>query len=338
LPVPIDEPFAVSVSGDPDARIRLAAFERLRVLTGLYSGALPWAALRDGFYVDDRRFLFASAAEGIFKPREMSTLLSVKTVVPKARGRVWYSDQVDGDERISSVGDVLHYSFTGTDPGNTRNQLLRDALERQLPIIYFYGVAPATYEPLFPVFVVNWDQSRLAVSLAVSMPTEEAAIDWAPPEPAVRRYAMRIAKQRLHQAMFRERVVDAYGRRCALSGLPEIRLLDAAHIMPDGDEALGQPDVRNGILMSRIHHSAYDTGLLGIDPDCQIHIAESLMEMHDGSMLEGIKALHGRSLRVPQNDKFRPDRDRLALRFEGFNRSRDQLASSPISYATENPS
>jgi putative restriction endonuclease len=336
--VPIDKPSALSVSKDPDARIRLAAFERLRFLTGLYSGALPWAAVRDGFFVDGRHFLFASAAEGIFKPREMSTLLSVKTVVPKPRGRVWYSDQVDGDERIRSASDVLHYSFTGTDPANTRNQLLRDALERQLPIIYFYGVAPATYEPLLPVFVVNWDESRLAVSLAVSMPAEEVGIDWAPPEPAVRRYAMRIAKHRLHQAMFREQVADAYGQRCALSGLPEIRLLDAAHIVPDGDEALGQPDVRNGILMSRTHHSAYDTGLLGIDPDCQIHIAESLMEMHDGPMLEGIKALHGRTLRVPQNDKFRPDRDRLALRFEGFNRSRGQGTSCPKSYAAGKPS
>ena len=88
--------------------------------------------------------------------------------------------------------------------------------------------------------------------------------------------------------------------------------------------------------MSRIHHSAYDTGLLGIDPDCRIHIAESIMEMHDGPMLEGIKALHGRALRLPQHDKFRPDRDRLALRFGRFSRSGGQLTSSSKSSATGN--
>jgi hypothetical protein len=29
--------------------------------------------------------------------------------------------------------------------------------------------------------------------------------------------------------------------------LPEPRLIDAAHIVPDSHEQLGQPDIRNGI-------------------------------------------------------------------------------------------
>jgi putative restriction endonuclease len=35
--------------------------------------------------------------------------------------------------------------------------------------------------------------------------------------------------------------------RCALSGLPEPLLLDAAHIVADKDERFGQPVVPNGI-------------------------------------------------------------------------------------------
>jgi predicted restriction endonuclease len=66
-------------------------------------------------------------------------------------------------------------------------------------------------------------------------------------------------KQRLHQASFREAVITAYNGRCALSGLPEPLLLDAAHIVADRHEQLGQPVVPHGIPLSKIHHAAFDT-------------------------------------------------------------------------------
>jgi hypothetical protein len=42
-----------------------------------------------------------------------------------------------------------------------------------------------------------------------------------------------------------EAVIAAYNGRCALSGLPAPVLLDAAHIVADNDERLGQPVVPN---------------------------------------------------------------------------------------------
>ena len=56
-----------------------------------------------------------------------------------------------------------------------------------------------------------------------------------------RRYALRVVKQRLHQTSFREAVIAAYNGRCAVSGLPKRRLLDAAHINSDKDEFMSQP-------------------------------------------------------------------------------------------------
>jgi putative restriction endonuclease len=89
-----------------------------------------------------------------------------------------------------------------------------------------------------------------------------------PPENALkRRYALRAVKQRLHQASFRQAVITPYNGRCALSGLPEPMLLDAAQIASDRDELSGQPVVPNGIPLSKIHHAAFDTHLIGIDPD-----------------------------------------------------------------------
>jgi hypothetical protein len=56
----------------------------------------------------------------------------------------------------------------------------------------------------------------------------------------------------------REAVITAYNARGAGSRLPEPLLLDAAHIVSDKDERLGQPVIPNGIPPSKIHHTAFD--------------------------------------------------------------------------------
>ncbi|MBR1156087.1 hypothetical protein [Bradyrhizobium sp. JYMT SZCCT0428] len=62
----------------------------------------------------------------------------------------------------------------------------------------------------------------------------DRGLNWTPPaDSPERRYALRTVKQRLHQATFRAAVIGAYDGRCALSGLPEALLLDAAHIVAD---------------------------------------------------------------------------------------------------------
>src|SRR5262245_21700121 len=139
-----------------------------------------------------------------------------------------------------------------------------------------------------------------------------------PESPIERRYALRIVKQRLHQGSFREAVIYAYDGRCALSHLPEPLLLDAAHIVVDKDERFGQPVVPNGIPLSKIHHAAFDAHLIGIDPDYRLHVSERLLSQNDGPMLEALKRLNGETIHLPKRPKDRPDRDRLALRFERF--------------------
>ena len=94
-------------------------------------------------------------------------------------------------------------------------------------------------------------------------------------------------------------------------------LLDAAHIVEDQHEVLGQPVVRNGIPLSKIHHAAFDAHLIGIDPDFRLHVSERLLVQHDGPMLEAIKGLNGGSYALQKTQDY-PDRDRLALRFDRF--------------------
>ena len=183
-------------------------------------------------------------------------------------------------------------------------------------MIYFLGIAPGRYQTMLPVFISGWDAEALKARVAFGVIDREAL---APPESALeRRYALRSVKQRLHQASFREAIISAYNGRCALSRIPEPLLLDAAHIVPDKDERLGQPVIPNGIPLSKIHHAAFDAHLIGIDPDYCLHVSDRLLSQSDGPMLEALKRLNGGTIHLPSRIKDRPDRDRLALRFERF--------------------
>jgi len=300
---------------DPDAPIRAAAFEHVRGFSEVH-GHLTASHLRSGFAFAGERIPLINPQRGIFKPQRMRFLLSIRTVYPKPGGKVWYDDQRNVHRQIFEGDETIDYAFMGQDPSAADNRWLREAFEHQVPIIYFLGIAPGCYQAELPAFVSGWNATALKVRIAFATPDQQTL---EPPEGAVeRRYALRAVKQRLHQASFREAVISAYSGRCALSGLPEPLLLDAAHIIADKDEQLGHPVVPNGIPLSKIHHAAFDAHLIGIDPDYRIHVSDRLLTLHDGPMLEALKVLKGGSIHLPERTKDRPDRDRLAVRFERF--------------------
>ena len=52
--------------------------------------------------------------------------------------------------------------------------------------------------------------------------------------------------------------------------------------------------ISNSLPLTKIHHAAFNSHLIGIDPDFPIHVSEGLLEMHDGPFLElGLKAIAG---------------------------------------------
>lgn len=279
-------------------------------------GALSWADIAEGFFFQGRRLHLANKPRGIFWPAELTVgALSIKTTIPR-RGR-----EARYDDQIASEAPYFEYRHQGEDPGSRDNDRLRQCWQQALPLIYFHAVAEGRYEPLI-CMVTGEDTSRRCFLV---VPVDELQIQDDPilrQTPLVRfdrRYAITEVRRRLHQACFREAVLGAYQTRCAVCALRHGQLLDAAHIIPDRDKR-GEAMVPNGLALCKLHHAAYDAGIMGITAECTVCLREDILLEVDGPLLDhGLKQFHQAPLRVlPHAAADRPDRDLLAERFAQF--------------------
>jgi putative restriction endonuclease len=254
---------------------------------------------------DVRRLVDRS--RGIWNPSSLHATLSV---VSNPGGPYDDRDVEDG---------LFRYAYrAGSTAGD--NTKLRRAMELSLPIILLRTVRPGLFLPVFPVYVVGDDLARREFILALDEALRFIADPVHPTAPE-RRYAARVAWERLHQPEFRVRVLRAYTSRCTVCALRRPELLDAAHIIRDR-EGGGEPIVPNGLSMCKIHHAAYDRDLLGVTPDYKVQINTDLLAETDGPMLtHGLQEMHGARIVVPRRRADRPDRDRLRARFQEFLRA-----------------
>lgn len=73
--------------------------------------------------------------------------------------------------------------------------------------------------------------------------------------------------------------MDAYERRCAVTGCTVEAVLEAAHISPyRGDHT---NDVTNGLLLRADIHTMFDCGLIKVDGDYRITTDVHIREVYD---------------------------------------------------------
>ena len=264
------------------------------------------------FEYNGERLPLMDRQRGIRKPAGMAAALAIRTTFTPPGSTPPYADAVGPD-------GLQRYKYRGNDPQHPENVALRRAFTERLPLIWFVGLQPGQYEPIYPVWIVGDSPSNLEFTLALDAaqrhfrPGEESDVDY-------RRYMERVTKVRLHQRVFRSQVLLAYEARCAVCNLGHAGLLDAAHIVADGQPS-GQPVVPNGMAMCKIHHAAFDQKILGIRPDdLTLHIRPDILEEVDGPMLRhGLQEMHGtRLMKIPRATAARPDEARLALRYDEF--------------------
>ena len=113
------------------------------------------------------------------------------------------------------------------------------------------------------------------------------------------------AKQRLHQAFFRDAVISSYNTRCCVTGLPLVELLVAGHIIPWSVDEHRRADPSNGVCMSASFDRLFDSGLVTIQDDLTLCVSKRVRGLKDQSVAELIAARHGQKIIPPA--RFYPD-------------------------------
>ena len=110
-----------------------------------------------------------------------------------------------------------------------------------------------------------------------------------------------VLARRIPDSMFRELVVAAYSRRCAVSDATiwagNFTSLEAAHVMPASHGGKNLPC--NGIALSRDLHWAFDRGAFTFDDDKAVLV-------HPKVRCQDLKTLGGRSLRRVEDSFYSP--------------------------------
>lgn len=306
-----------SATDDLDLRVRLAAFQFLEEQCSLHGEVLDRQILSKGFQFEGTRVPLVSP-QGIFKPVMAQWPLTISTVpVEEGKSRP-YEDEV-------GIDGLMRYCYRGTDPMHRDNVGLRRAMERQIPLVYFFGLVPGRYMPVWPVYIVGDDPGLLSFTVAFGEKREIRHDGIEPLEQVIeaqRAYITVAIQRRLHQASFRFRVIQAYREHCAVCRLRHSQLLDAAHILPDSHPR-GEPWVSNGLALCKLHHAAFDSHMLGVRPDLIVEIRGDILDETDGPMLtHGLQDCHGRELLVlPSSVNLRPKPEFLEERYALFRKA-----------------
>ena len=298
-----------------DGQVRAAIFaflDRHKAQSGL--DVLGSSVLKS--FEFDGRSLPLVQQRGIVKVSWLEHALTIRTTFTRDPAARPYDDHdgADGYQR---------YKWQGSDPVAFDNTALRLAARDRKPLVWFRGIAPGLYLPDYPVWAVDEEPTEKQFVIAVEPGMrdnwpEEGDLSTHPADSALRReYATAIVQRRVHQRVFRERVLAAYARRCALCNLRHTELLDAAHIKEDSEG--GEPVVPNGVAMCALHHRAFDNNVIGIRPDYVVETNRSILLEQDGPTLRhGLQGVHEQALILPRQRDAHPDRRLLEERYERF--------------------
>ena len=111
--------------------------------------------------------------------------------------------------------------------------------------------------------------------------------------------------QRRGQPAFRNSLLDAYDRKCAITGCEVVEVLEAAHILPyQGPDT---NNVMNGLLLRADVYTLFDSGKIAID-------AEKMTVLVDKSLEDSeYWTFNDQNLRLPSDTEQRPSFEALKM-------------------------
>lgn len=292
-----------ALSKTDQARLRLDVFAWIETRMA-DKGHLTWDELLREYYFEGEHIALISQ-RGIVNPSVLDETLCVQTSFKNP-----YLD-------VNSSGPIQYKFEAQHGPMGGSNIKLRAAMNGRVPLVYLEGIAPGKYVAWVNVYITGEDLGSGHVVLNLDPAAGAIELESAPNE-IERTYALRMARQRVHQPKFRAEVLLAYKTQCSICRLKHGELLDAAHIIPDSDPR-GSAIVTNGLALCKIHHTAYDKKIIGISPDYVVKVNPEILLEVDGPMLKhGIQAMHDVELHVPDQKAKQPDRELLEVTFANF--------------------
>lgn len=103
-----------------------------------------------------------------------------------------------------------------------------------------------------------------------------------------------LVRPRLGQGAFRVAVIEAYGRRCSVTGERVLPVLEASHIKPYNEA--GPHAIENGILLRSDLHNLFDRGYMTITEDHHVEVSGRIKAEFDNG--KEYLRLHGAPLVV----------------------------------------
>jgi len=159
---------------------------------------------------------------------------------------------------ITTLNDALQHGFAFTTKGNDEIAI---GIRSDQFLAYCLNAAILHREGANAQMV---DLLTRASALDV---ISEAEVGQVAPE---RERILREVSKLSRDSSFRRKILHAYDHRCAVTRV-QLRLIDAAHILPVGVEG-STDEITNGICLSPTYHRAFDRALIYLDESLQMQM------------------------------------------------------------------
>lgn len=143
--------------------------------------------------------------------------------------------------------------------------------------------------------------ARVGSSSHFSLVAEERAI-----------YTTAQVKERRAQGAFRVMVLDAYGRRCSITGERTLPVVEAAHIQTYVSEDSNH--IQNGIALREDVHTLFDKGYVGVDEDYRFIVSPRLKAEYENG--KEYYRFHGQPIRLPDKRGLAPSKEAIRWHLE----------------------
>lgn len=104
-------------------------------------------------------------------------------------------------------------------------------------------------------------------------------------------------EQRIGQSFFRRAVMANYDNSCCVTGIADLRLLNASHITPWQTDVANRHNPRNGLCLSATFDRAFDRGLMTVTPDLRVRLSGQLLDSGSAETRSFFAPYEGRAVR-----------------------------------------